>query len=140
LEISICGTLFLVPTNPPAVTVPPDLQAKYPELVALILASESMNDEERQYWINILPVMTPEQVENLRQILQNEKDQLAAIDAKYKQEMATLGKGKKTEEMGKERSQKREERRAQEMGNRETEKSKEDEILKAIEGMGEGSS
>ena len=129
-----------MPSDSSTVSVSDDLRKKYPDLVALILSSESMNDEERQYWINILPVMTPEQVENLRQILQNEKDQLAAIDAKYKQEMATLGKGKKTEEMGKERSQKREERRAQEMGNRETEKSKEDEILKAIEGMGEGSS
>ncbi len=43
-----------------------------------------MNLEERQYWINILPIMTPEQIKNLRDILTNEKEQLAAIDAKYK--------------------------------------------------------
>src|SRR3989344_5514566 len=118
-----------------SVTVPPALQEKHPVLIALILGSESMNDEERQYWINILPVMTPEQIENLRQILQNEKDQLAAIDAKYTEEMAALGKGKKAAEMGKERSQKRAERRVKEEGNREEEEGKGEEILKAIENL-----
>lgn len=42
-----------------------------------------MNKEERQYWINILPAMTPEQRKNLEEILQSERAQLAAIDAKY---------------------------------------------------------
>ena len=64
-------------------TIPNELQKRHSELIDLILQSESTNKEERQYWINILPVMTPDQVENLRQILQNEKNQLAAIDRKY---------------------------------------------------------
>ena len=46
-----------------------------------------MNDEERQYWINILPIMTPDQVKNLFDILDNERKQLAAIDAKYQTEI-----------------------------------------------------
>jgi hypothetical protein len=72
-------------STPPAtgMTVPADTQAKFGELIALIKASESMNDEERQYWINLLPVMTPEQVANLNEILINERTQLAAIDEKY---------------------------------------------------------
>jgi gamma-glutamylcysteine synthetase len=65
------------------VTITDDLRQKFPELVDLILKSESMNDEERQYWVNILPIMTPEQVQNLRNILDNEKKQLADIDKKY---------------------------------------------------------
>src|SRR3989344_4443506 len=115
-----------------SVTVPPALQEKHPVLIALILGSESMNDDERQYWINILPVMTPEQIENLRQILQNEKDQLSAIDTKYKQEMATLGKGQKAEEMGKKRREKSETRKAKEQGVKEEDEGKGEEILKAI--------
>ncbi len=74
--------------QPPATTlvIPPDAQAKYGPLIEMIKASESMNNEERQYWINILAVMTPEQIKNLEDILMNEKQQLAAIDAKYKKD------------------------------------------------------
>jgi hypothetical protein len=124
-----------MPSSSAAVVVPEELRKKYPELLALILGSESMNDEERQYWINILPVMTTEQVENLRQILQNEKDQLAAIDAKYAQEMATIGQGKSLDAMGKSRRTKTEERLKKEKGNRNEERAKEEEILKAIEDL-----
>ncbi len=63
--------------------ISPEIQEKFSALLELIKASESMNNEERQYWINILPVMTPEQIKNLEDILLNEKKQLAAIDEKY---------------------------------------------------------
>ncbi len=69
--------------TPPHVTVPPAAQKDFPELTALVLGSESMNDEERQYWLNILTIMTPEQRKSLEDILMNEKRQLASIDAKY---------------------------------------------------------
>ena len=74
-----------MPQDPsaPGVTVPEETRKKFPDLVPLILSSESMNDEERQYWMNILPIMTPEQLLNLTDILQNEKKQLAEIDKKY---------------------------------------------------------
>ena len=68
--------------------IPPEVQEKFGELIELIKGSESMNNEERQYWINILPVMTPEQIKNLQEILSNEKQQLAAIDAKYSKDAA----------------------------------------------------
>ena len=112
---------------------------KYPELIKLILGSESMNDEERQYWINILPVMTPEQQENLNQILTNEKDQLAAIDEKYKKEMGQLEKeeGRAIEDIEKERREKQKSRRGQEKGAEAEEKEKEKEILKAISELDE---
>ena len=50
-----------------------------------------MNVQERQYWINILPAMTPPQREQLQSILVNEKRQLAAIDRKYAAEMEEIG-------------------------------------------------
>lgn len=82
--------------NPPASSsgsqvalfIPPALRESHGELIDLIVKSESMNDEERQYWIDILPVMTPDQITQLRTILVNERDQLAAIDAKYAKEIS----------------------------------------------------
>lgn len=121
-----------MPDDKSSVTVPEELKKKFPKLIELILGSESMNDEERQYWVNILPVMTPEQRENLEQILQNEKDQLAAIDQKYSKEMESLGQGKAVKEMAEKRKTKRKERRASEGKAEEEEQRKEEEILQAI--------
>lgn len=116
-----------------SVTIPEELKKKFPEIIELILGSESMNDEERQYWINILSVMTPEQVENLRQILQNEKDQLAAIDDKYQKEMEKLGKDKvDIGEMAKNRREKRDARTSSEGAHEDDEHEKEEAILRAI--------
>lgn len=74
-----------------SVIVPPDIQAQFPDIIALILASESMNVAERQYWVDVLPSMSPDQVAQLRTILTNERDQLALIDAKYKTEIEKSG-------------------------------------------------
>ncbi|MDH3324659.1 MAG: hypothetical protein OEL89_03410 [Candidatus Peregrinibacteria bacterium] len=63
--------------------VPEKLLANDPALVELILKSESMNDDERQYWLNLTDVMTGEQVEKLRGILVRERDKLLEIDRKY---------------------------------------------------------
>lgn len=75
-------------SQPPASTlvIPTEILERFGPLIELIKASESMNNEERQYWINILAIMTPEQIRNLEEILRNEKSQLAAIDAKYNKE------------------------------------------------------
>jgi hypothetical protein len=100
--------------SPPAVQIPEDLRKKYPELIDLILGSESMNDEERQYWVNILPVMTPEQIQNLKDILSNEREQLAAIDRKYAKEIERIGESKLIEQVDEERRRRREQRRATE--------------------------
>ena len=63
--------------------IPEDLKTKDPELIELIMGSESMDDAERQYWFNLWLVMNEEQVEKLRDILTREKKKLAEIEAKY---------------------------------------------------------
>ena len=63
--------------------IPEDLKTKDPELIELIMGSESMDDAERQYWFNLWLVMNEEQVEKLRDILRREKKKLAEIEAKY---------------------------------------------------------
>lgn len=67
--------------------IPDEVQSDYPDLVELIQKTESMNDDERNYWFQTLLIMTDEQVQNLRQILTTERDNLAAIDQKAQEEM-----------------------------------------------------
>ncbi len=107
---------------------------KFGDLIALIKASESMNDEERQYWINILPIMTPEQIQNLRDILDNEKKQLAAIDAKYQTEIDKLGQNEVVKQTDDERKKRRMERSSTESAHRQEEEKSAEEILRQIEG------
>ncbi|MEK7218120.1 MAG: hypothetical protein AAB728_01500 [Patescibacteria group bacterium] len=116
--------------------VPPDVAANYGPLIALIRESESMNDEERQYWVNILPVMTPEQVKNLQDILENEKEQLAAIDKKYAQEMGKIEQREFLKKAEEERRRKRQTRTTAETSHRETEDKAAEDLLKVIESGG----
>lgn len=110
-----------------------DLKKKFPELIELILASESMNDEERQYWVNILPVMTPEQIQNLKDILTNEKEQLAAIDRKYAKEIERIGEGTLLKQVEEERRKRRDERGKKEASNRQEEEAMTQDLLGKIQ-------
>lgn len=121
-------------TPPPAVKIPDDLKQKFPELIDLILKSESMNDEERQYWVNILPVMTPEQIQNLKDILTNERDQLAAIDKKYSKEIEKIGEDQLLKKVEEERRKRRDERSKGEEQLKKTEDAQTEEILGKIQG------
>ena len=64
--------------------------AEYKELVDLILATESMDDDERQYWFDIMPSMTDEQVDRLYSILDTEKKKLEKLEEKYQDEIKNL--------------------------------------------------
>ncbi len=119
--------------KPAAVQIPDDLRQKFPELIDLILKSESMNDEERQYWVNILPVMTPEQVQNLKDILTNEREQLAAIDRKYSKEIEKIGSDQLLRKVDEERRKRREDRSKTEDQARMEEEEKTADILGKIQ-------
>lgn len=115
--------------------ISPEIQAKFGPLLELIKGSESMNNEERQYWINILPVMTPEQIKNLDDILSNEKKQLAAIDEKYSKEAdesEKVANSKALEEKIKTQKKKREETEEEEA---KKEEATEEDILGKIQSM-----
>lgn len=117
-----------------SLVIPDETKKKFPDLVKLILASESMNDEERQYWINILPVMTPDQVDSLRDILETEKRQLAEIDKKYSKEIKTVGKEKLVKKTDEEKRKRREERLNKEQAEQSKEIEKAEKLLEDIEG------
>ncbi|MEK7673428.1 MAG: hypothetical protein AAB373_06110 [Patescibacteria group bacterium] len=71
--------------------VPAIVREKFPDLVKLIYETESMNQEEREYWLQIMPIMSEEQIVKFREILVNERDQLAKLDQEYKAEMQKAG-------------------------------------------------
>ncbi|MEN9560893.1 MAG: hypothetical protein RIQ56_166 [Candidatus Parcubacteria bacterium] len=113
--------------------IPDEIRQKFPDLIDLIIGSESMNDEERQYWINILPIMTPDQVQNLREILANERVQLKAIDDKYAKEIERIGSSEQIRQTGEQRSRKRSERQSKEQAHKDEETAVTDDLLKKIE-------
>ena len=67
-----------------------EIQAEYNELVELILATESMDDDERQYWFDIMPSMTDEQIDRLYNILDTERKKLEKLEEKYQDEIKNL--------------------------------------------------
>lgn len=75
---------------PEKYAIPSVVKEKFPDLVDLIKATESMSDDEREYWFQILPIMTEEQIIKFRDILVNEKEQLAKLDNEYEDELNRL--------------------------------------------------
>jgi len=67
-----------------------EIQAQYGELVKLVLNTESMDNNEKQYWFDILPSMTDEQVDRLFDILETERRKLEELELKYQEEIKTL--------------------------------------------------
>ncbi len=67
-----------------------EIQAKYPELLQLIIATESMDDDERQYWFDIMPSMTDAQIDRLYEILETERRKLEELEVKYQEEIKSL--------------------------------------------------
>lgn len=67
-----------------------EMQASYPELIKLVLATESMDDEERQYWFDIMPSMNDSQIDRLFNILETERRKLEELELKYQEEIKSL--------------------------------------------------
>lgn len=66
------------------------VQEKYPELVKLIISTESMDDNEKQYWFDTLLSMKSELVDRLFNILETERVQLEDLERKYQEEIKNI--------------------------------------------------
>ncbi len=64
----------------------PELNAQYPAILSLTLKTASMDDEERKYWFDIMPAMTPIQRGRLLGILLIERVKLDALERKFGRE------------------------------------------------------
>lgn len=73
-----------MPDNNQQLVISDFVKKNYPDLIPMILGSESMTDNEKQYWFSLLPIMNKEQVDKLRNILLDEKKQLADLEHQYK--------------------------------------------------------
>ncbi len=72
-------------------TIPAKFIQEMPNLITLVLASKSMDThEEKQSWFNLLPMMSPEQITKLNDILTREKIKLAEIEKKYEEKKNTI--------------------------------------------------
>ena len=71
-------------------TVLDEIQSEYGELVKLVLNTESMDNSEKQYWFDILPSMTEDQINRLFDILETERRKLEELEVKYQEEIKNL--------------------------------------------------
>ena len=115
--------------------IPDAVRQQYSDLIPLILQTESMNDDERQYWFQILPIMTEEQVKKLRDILMNEKNQLAQLDKDYEKELKRINEKHVGEWKAFEAKEKRQKLQAKEVATQKQEQSTEEDLLKKLQGL-----
>lgn len=115
--------------------IPAVVREKYPKLIILILQTESMDDKEREYWFQILPIMTPEQVSKFRKILINEKEQLAKLDAEYEESLKKINDKHLSEWKAFEAKQKLEEIEKAEKKAQSKEKNLEEELLDKLQNL-----
>lgn len=113
-------------------SVPDLVKQKFPDLIQLIEDTESMNSEERDYWFQILPIMTEEQIKKFRDILLNEKMQLEKLDKEYEEKLDALNEKHMIEWREFESKEKRKELAGAETKAEEEEKAKEEELLSRL--------
>jgi len=115
--------------------IPNMIREKFPDLVKLIYETESMNIEEREYWMQIMPIMTEEQISKFRDILVNEKNELAKLDKEYEEEMAKINKKHLKEIDETQLKQKMDSIKKAEAEAQHAEKSKEDNLLNQLDNL-----
>ncbi len=115
--------------------VPQLIREKFPDLVKLIFETESMNEEEREYWLQIMPIMTEDQIVKFREILVNEKNQLEKLDKEYEQEVSKID-NKYSPQIDEEALKNRlNEIKEREKAQESSEKAEEEELLSQLENM-----
>ncbi len=70
--------------------IPTEIIKKHKNLIDLVLNTESMDNEERQYWFEIMSSMTVEQIDRLFDILDTERKKLLELEKKYQEEIKQL--------------------------------------------------
>ena len=116
--------------------IPQVVKDSYPKLVNLILEAKSMNDEEKQYWFRILPVVQKNHVKKLFKILITEKKELEKIDMEYKQNLQKLQNSRQDFKMDSIKKKAKSRKKIEEEDEK-NEELLEAEILKEIESMEE---
>ena len=61
------------------------------EMTQMIKDSHILRDDERQYWLNLLPNMTAVQVEKLKSILNSGSQKMETLDKEYDGKLQEVG-------------------------------------------------
>lgn len=104
-------------------------------LVELIVVTESMNDEERQYWFHILPIMSDEQIQKLRQILVTEQRKLADLNQAYEARITEVNEQYLLDWQKEKTEQRKAELKEAEMAEEASEEKTEEQLLSQLEGL-----
>ena len=76
--------------NGGVITISDEIEVTYPQLVTLVLRTDSMDSTEKQYWFDTLVTMTDEQIDRLFNILETERIKLEELENKYQEEIRNL--------------------------------------------------
>jgi len=102
-------------------TISEEIQQNHSELVELVLHTESMDSAEKQYWFDILPSMTNEQVQKLYDILDTERKKLQELEEKYQKEIESLNEKHLSEWQNYQQKKQSQKMKKQEANDRESE-------------------
>jgi hypothetical protein len=117
-------------TNKTPLVIPDEVKTMYPDLVPQILQSASMDNDERNYWFGVLPIMTPDQVTELRDILKTEQERMAKKRAQEKKQVPT-----DPVQLEAERRMAQKKRRQEEEKHREMDHENAEDLLEELEGL-----
>lgn len=117
------------------IVIPDELKAQHGELIEMIMKTESMDDSERQYWVDLLPIMTPEQIQNLYDILDNERKKLAEIDSYYDQKVDQIELDEKAEKQAQERRMKMQQLQSAEIEAEKSDEELEQQLLSELDNL-----
>lgn len=92
---TIAGYFFInfmaqIPHNNFTFSVLDEIQIKFPELVKLVISSESIDNNQKQYWLDILPSMTNDQIDRLFNILMTERQEIERLDLQFERDVKAL--------------------------------------------------
>ena len=60
---------------------------KYTKELPLLVNTETLDSQEKQYWLDLLPHMSDDHINRLFIILSHEKQKLAEVEKKYQEEV-----------------------------------------------------
>jgi len=87
-------------------TIPAEFIDQYPDLILLIINSETLSDtKEKQSWFDLYPLMNNEQITKLHEILSREGVKLAEIEQKYEQKQVLKEQQRYAEQAEQERKE-----------------------------------
>lgn len=102
------------------------------EVFTLVMASTTMQREERDSWVTLIPKMNTIQMNELKRIILSEQEKLKAIDDKYQAQVKQLEKEYIEKYLTRKSRQKWEQARAHEESHLEESEQEAESILKSL--------